>query len=109
MLDLKRLFNPLGCVDHQKFPIFFIQGTVLTTVSSTQRDYSTVFVAELNFILKVLNFVDRDALQVLLHREITFLNIAEEFLSVRASLGARPSGDVFLDHLPVLAMQLEGF
>lgn len=58
MLDFKRLFNPLGCVDHQKFPIVFIQGTVLTTVPRPQRDYSTVFVAELNFIFKVLNFVD---------------------------------------------------
>ena len=58
MLNLKRLLNSLGSMDHQKFPIVFIQGTVFTTVRSPQRDYSTVFVAELDFIFKVFNFVD---------------------------------------------------
>jgi len=96
-------------VYHQKFPIVFIQGTVLTAVRRPQGDYAAVFVAELNFIFEVLNFVYGDAFQVLLHREVTFLNVPEELLSVRASLGARPRGNVFLDHLPVLAMQLEGF
>jgi hypothetical protein len=96
-------------VDHQKFPIVFIQGTVLTAVRRPQGDYAAVFVAELNFIFEVLNFVYGDAFQVLLHREIAFLNIPEELLSVRASLGARPRGNVFLDHLPILAVQLEGF
>ena len=96
-------------MDHQKFPIVFIQGTVLTAVRRPQGDYAAVFVAELNFIFEVLNFVYGDAFQVLLHREIAFLNIPEEFLSVRASLGARPRGNVFLYHLPILAVQLEGF
>lgn len=96
-------------MDHQKFPIIFIQGTVLTAVRRPQGDNAAVFVAELNFIFEVLNFVYGDAFQVLLHREVTFLNVSEELLSVRASLGARPRGNVFLDHLPVLAMQLEGF
>ena len=58
MLNLKRLLNSLGCMDHQKFPILFIQGTVFATVPSPQRDYSTVFVAELDFIFKVFNFVN---------------------------------------------------
>jgi hypothetical protein len=56
-LDLKLLFIPLGCLDHQKFLIVFIQGTVLITIHLfPQRDYSIVFVEELNFISKVLDF-----------------------------------------------------
>ena len=35
--------------------------------------------------------------------------VAEEFLRMRPSLGARPGGHIFLDFLPVLAEKLKSF
>ena len=97
------LFHASGCVDHQELPIVLIEGAVIR-ISLALRS----LVAESNPLSDLLDFVQRDTLEVLVHGEIAFLYIAEKLLRVRASLRTSSSPYVLLDLLPVFPMKLQG-
>ena len=40
---------------------------------------------------------------------MALLDVSEKLLGVRASLGARPGGDVLLNIFPIFAVQFQGF
>jgi hypothetical protein len=63
----------------------------------------------LNFISEILYFVYRYTFKVLVHGEVTFLNIAKKFLRMRSGLRTRPRSYVLLYELPIFPMQLKSF
>lgn len=102
MLLLQFFLHSLGCVDHQELPIILIQGTVQFMLTGRHRS-----IAHCYFISDLCNLLERYTLEILIHSEVAFLNIPEEFLCVRPRLRARSSCYVLLDQLPVLSEQFE--
>ena len=58
---------------------------------------------------KLIKWLLRDILQEDLHAFVRLLDVAEEFLRMRPSLGARSGGHIVLDFLPVLPKKLKSF
>jgi len=103
ILHFQVLFHSLRGVDHQEFPVVLIQSGIIGIRG--RREQTLLFQDKL--LTHLIDSLQWNAVQVLLHCKVTFLNIPEKFLRMGPSLRTRSSPYVILDLFPVLAVKFE--
>jgi hypothetical protein len=85
------LFHSLGRVDHQEFPVVLIKSATVIRVEKK------ALLLQGQSLSDLINFFQRDTVQILLHGKVTFLYITEKFLCMGSCLSTSSSPYVILN------------